>query len=541
MLTMPAKTTQLTEGQEESNFTSDSDQFEDEDEAIVDGYNRELFDNKELIVWTGYAKRIPVILFRPQSMITGFTDHVGKAVGEKYHMTYKLVRTESRLIRGILSSHGFHEVHPNSNNYNLMWTGSHLKPYILRGLQEFQKVNHFPRSYEITRKDRLYKNISRMQQIKGFRQFDFIPQSFMVPSEFQDFCVAFMKDKGPWIVKPIASSRGRGIFLVNHPEQLPVDEQVIVSKYINNPLLIDGFKFDLRLYVVVTSYDPLIIYIYEEGLTRFATVKFDKCTRSLRNQCMHLTNYSVNKKNGDYVRNDNPDVEDYGNKWSLSALLRYLRAMGRDTTTLMMRVEDVIIKTMLSAELSIATACKMFMPHRGNCFELYGFDILVDDNLKPWILEVNLSPSLACDSPLDLKVKANMIADLFSLVGFVCHDPMLRKMPQSRRNQDFLSRPPRAQSAAPVRAHSSRPAKQKTQYASSLCHCFCLFVSLLLLRHLLLLLRRWHLLLLLRRRHLLLLLLLRHLLLLLLLRHLLLLLRRQLLLLCVTFAASRCH
>ena len=60
----------------------------------------------------------------------------------------------------------FWQAHPNSNEFSLLWTGSHLKPYVLRGLTEYQKVNHFPRSYEITRKDRLYRNVQRMQQIK---------------------------------------------------------------------------------------------------------------------------------------------------------------------------------------------------------------------------------------------------------------------------------------------------------------------------------------------------------------------------------------
>ena len=73
--------------------------------------------------------------------------------------------------------------------------------------------------------------------------------------------------------------------------------------YITLGLLFTGFKFDLRLYVAVTSYDPLVVYLYEEGLSRFATVRYDqKITKNIKNQCMHLTNYSVNKKSGDFVQ-----------------------------------------------------------------------------------------------------------------------------------------------------------------------------------------------------------------------------------------------
>lgn len=83
---------------------------------------------------------------------------------------------------------------------------------------------------------------------------------------------------------------------------------------------------------------------------------------------MHLTNYSVNKKNEKYVKCNDPDVENYGNKWSMSALLRYLSAQGKDTFTLMMNIEEVLIKTMLSVESPMASAARMFMPFRGNCF-----------------------------------------------------------------------------------------------------------------------------------------------------------------------------
>uniref|UniRef100_A0A8D2LN62 Tubulin--tyrosine ligase-like protein 5 n=1 Tax=Varanus komodoensis TaxID=61221 RepID=A0A8D2LN62_VARKO len=345
-------------------------------------------------MWTGGFRRIPILVFHAEAILT--KDSYIRLIGERYRLSFKIVRTDSRLVRSILSAHGFREVHPSSNEYNLMWTGSHLKPYILRTLTDIQKVNHFPRSYELTRKDRLYKNINRMQQAYGFKTFHVLPQTFILPAEYQEFCNSYSKDRGPWIVKPVASSRGRGVYLINNPNQISLEENILVSRYINNPLLIDDFKFDVRLYVLVTSYDPLIIYLYEEGLARFATVRYDQGSKNIKNQFMHLTNYSVNKKSGDYVSCDDPEVEDYGNKWSMSAMLRYLKQEGRDTTSLMASVEDLIIKTIVSAELAIAAACKAFVPHRGVCFELYGFDVLIDSTLKPWLLEVNLSPSLAC-------------------------------------------------------------------------------------------------------------------------------------------------
>ncbi|OCT68171.1 tubulin polyglutamylase TTLL5 [Xenopus laevis] len=373
------------------------------------------------ILWTGGPRKVPIVMFHAEGVL--HKNLSLRAVGERYRLSYKIVRTDSRLVRSVLSAHGFQEVNANSNDFNIMWTGSHIKPHIMRSLTNFQKVNHFPRSYELTRKDRLYKNVQRMQQNHGFKNFHLLPETYLLPAEYQNFCNAFAKDRGPWIVKPVASSRGRGVYLINSPSHISMEDNILVSRYIGNPLLIDGFKFDVRLYVLITSYDPLVIYLYEEGLTRFATAKYERSAKQIKNQFMHLTNYSVNKKSRDYVSCDDPDVEDYGNKWSMSAMLRYLKQDGTDTTALMAQVEDLIIKTIISGELPIASACKSLIIHRGNCFELYGFDVLFDGNMKPWLLEVNLSPSLACDAPLDLKVKASMISDMFTLVGVECQDP----------------------------------------------------------------------------------------------------------------------
>ncbi|CAH0551742.1 unnamed protein product [Brassicogethes aeneus] len=344
----------------------------------------------------------------------------------KLHVTYKVLQAETRLLSKILDCHGVTEVPPNSSDFNLLWTGSHPKPGTFRTLAPHQRLNHFPRAYELTRKDRLYKNIEMMQHQKGYKNFDFIPQTFVMPLEYRELCTTHNRIKGPWIVKPVASSRGRGIFIVETPNQVPLEEPVVVAKYLSKPLLVAGHKCDLRLYIVVTSFDPLIIYIYEEGLVRFATVKYDSSHKQLWNPCMHLCNYSINKYHSDYVRSDDPSAENVGHKWTLSALLRHLKSEGRDTISLMSQIEDLVIKAILASANSIISACNMFVPHLNNCFELFGFDILIDDSLKPWLLEVNLSPSLNCESPLDVRLKSAMLADLLTMVGIPAIDPVLR-------------------------------------------------------------------------------------------------------------------
>ena len=134
---------------------------------------------------------------------------------------------------------------------------------------------------------------------------------------------------------------------------------------------------------------------------------------------MHLTNYSVNKNSNNFVANDDP-VDDYkGHKWSLMALKDYLRLNGINCDLIFERIEDLVIKTIISTESLVYSAFEMHVPYRNNCFELFGFDILIDSNLKPWLLEVNLSPSLNTDSPLDLKIKGEMISDMLTLVGIV--------------------------------------------------------------------------------------------------------------------------
>ena len=106
-----------------------------------------------------------------------------------------------------------------------------------------------------------------------------------------------------------------------------------------------------------------------------------------------------------------------GFKWSLTAFCSHLEQVGIDMNLLWSRIYDVILKSIISGEHYVLAAMKKLQLHRNNCFEVFGYDILLDSELKPWLLEVNLSPSLACESPLDTTIKANLIADTFSMIG----------------------------------------------------------------------------------------------------------------------------
>jgi tubulin polyglutamylase TTLL5 len=196
-------------------------------------------------------------------------------------------------------------------------------------------------------------------------------------------------------------------------------QHFVVSHYVDNPLLVNGYKFDLRIYVAITCINPLRIYIYEEGLARFATEKYNTQNDGKGNRYIHLTNYSVNKNNENFVQNQDRLMDNVGSKWSLTALKEYLRKQHYDLDYLFEKIEDLIIKSIIAVEDIVFTAHHQQVSYRHGCFELLGYDILIDANLQPWLLEVNLSPSLACDSPLDVKIKGELLSDLFTLVGVV--------------------------------------------------------------------------------------------------------------------------
>lgn len=165
--------------------------------------------------------------------------------------------------------------------------------------------------------------------------------------------------------------------------------------------------------------------MYDEGLVRFATEKYSTKKSALKKRFIHLTNYSVNKKADNYKPNNIQNEstgEDQNSKWNLTMLRKHFAQVGINTKDVFNDIKDAILKTLIAIEPHIVNNFNRFSKHKNTCFEVYGFDVLLDYKLKPWILEVNVCPSLSSSSKLDKKIKTMMLSDAFHCIGIQPYD-----------------------------------------------------------------------------------------------------------------------
>ena len=251
-----------------------------------------------------------------------------------------------------------------------------------------------------------------------------------------------LSKKNPYvIVKPEASCQGRGIYITKRIEDIDPDERHVVQEYLTKPYLIDDLKFDLRIYVLITSCDPLRIFIHEDGLTRFATEEYEKpSVNNIDSMCMHLTNYAVNKNTPNFIYNEDPELDDVGHKRSLKSTYEYLEEEGFNVPLLKAKIDDIIIKTLCAIQPNLAHHYRSCQPEdydRSMCFEILGLDVILDNKLNPYILEVNHTPSFSTDSPLDRSIKKNVISQALELMNVSSQN---RKKFYKKQKEEILKR-----------------------------------------------------------------------------------------------------
>ncbi|KAK7164678.1 hypothetical protein R3I94_003155 [Phoxinus phoxinus] len=310
------------------------------------------------------------------------------------------------------------------------------------------QVNKFPGMIEMLRKINLSRAVRTMQELFP-EEYNFYPRSWILPEEYQLFStqIRLLKDndstlKPTFIVKPDSGSQGDGIYLIRDPADLRAIsgsqiKQAVVQEYIQKPLLIDKLKFDIRLYVLVRSLEPLEIYIAKEGLSRFCTEPYQEPSqKNLSHVFMHLTNYSLNVHSGNFVHSDSCST---GSKRTFSSVLYRIASKGVDIKKVWSDIIALVIKTVIALvpELKVYYQADIPPGKPGpTCFQILGFDILLMKNLKPVLLEVNANPSMRIEheqevspgvyeyvpSPVDEEVKVGVIRDTLRLM-----DPAQRK------------------------------------------------------------------------------------------------------------------
>lgn len=296
-------------------------------------------------------------------------------------------------------------LHENDNKALLVWNDTIKDQDYFRSLSPHQIVNRLPLINVICRKAPFVRVIQRIA--KYFRKdFRFLPKSYILPLQRDVFQNEVSKAQKKFIVKPNNGALGAGIVIV-HPgdNYMPIPHLAVAQQYIES-YLYDGYKFDLRIYCLVIADVKPVIYVYHDGIARFCSAPV-----SAGGEFSELTNTAVNIKN--------PHVTAESITRTVSEVFGNLAKKGVDIPTLWHNIEDAIGLTVISSASFLVNGSRIQCPSCGypRCFQILGFDVLIDQNLKPWILEVNYRPSLEFGTAAEKELKIEMLKAVMQIAA----------------------------------------------------------------------------------------------------------------------------
>lgn len=304
-------------------------------------------------------------------------------------------------------------------DWDLLWSPARTALKAVPTLRAGQLVSAVPGMYSLTKKRRLSASLKAAY---GDEAWQYMPQSYTIPAELAEWKAwldeqaAAGADPGPFMLKT-AQHLGKGLVLLpgaaayhaaTQPRLPSAKPFVLAQHYVADPLLIDGCKFGIRLWLLITGVEPFTAYIHNHGLVLFSTDSFDMDSLSDQEGTAgkgHITNYAQNVN---------------GTVWNLTMLKKHLG--GETYRSLWAKMVRNAAHVACAALNEVREEnSKQSVPPNGT-FELLGLDYLVDSNHHPWLLEVNGTPSLAVShhdpavEQLIHEAKGSMVTDMFSIL-----------------------------------------------------------------------------------------------------------------------------
>ncbi|XP_065656343.1 protein polyglycylase TTLL10 isoform X3 [Hydra vulgaris] len=313
----------------------------------------------------------------------------------------------------------------DSNNFFIKWVECKKSINYDKFKEGYQIVNHIQNASCLTTKIGLLKTLrdyEKHQKLlrKRFSVNNFYMETYLVDSshESQMFFQIFKKGE-LWICKPSSRNQGKGIFLVDDLSEFKkkiINEKLssvfskpcwIIQRYLMNPLLIHGCKFDVRVYMLIASVQPCLAF-YHTGYARVTCVPYTNENLDLN---VHLTNQYVQKKNLLYKEMKEQTV------LSFDQLNKYINENVKESKQL---PNDWVLSGFQDSMKVIMVDCLKAsldkLDKKKGCFDLLGFDFIIDENMKVWLIEINTNPALHTNCSVLNNLLPPMIDEVLSIV-----------------------------------------------------------------------------------------------------------------------------
>ena len=317
-------------------------------------------------------------------------------------------------------------INTKMDSNNLYMTPYDIKNEYIEGVKHFiankyQKINRFFDYEEYVSKYSIYCNYKKFNEKYPddynymLETYSYPEQKFIIEKKFKNYIIN--QSNNIWMIKPKLASVGYNISILKDFSSIKLNDYII-TKYLDNPHIIRGYKYDIRFYGLISSIRPLKLFLYKEGYVRFCSEKYNFSIKDIDKIYGFITNLSLNKKNkGKYIYPKNFQDIEKSHLWDLETLQKYYKRNNINYNKIFFEVSDIFIKTVLSVREKLIQTILNNKLKFSNFYHLIGFDIILDSNLKPYLLEFNRRCDFRDDNYAERYYVYNLIVDTLNIIG----------------------------------------------------------------------------------------------------------------------------